>query len=156
MQKITPCLWFDGKVEEALKFYTSIFKKGKVRSVSHYGASGPGKKGSILTATFEIAGQEFMLLNGGPHYTLSPAVSFVVNCKDQKDVDYYWKKLLKGGKADQCGWLTDRYGVSWQVVPAVLQKMIMSKHEAKRDRVMKAVLTMVKLDQKALEKAYKG
>ena len=157
MSKITPCLWFDGKAEEAARFYTSIFKKSKMGAIARYGETGPGKKGSVMTVVFEIEGQEFMGLNGGPEFKFSEAVSFVVHCKTQKQVDRYWDRLLKGGgKPSQCGWLTDKFGLSWQIVPTVLQKMMKDKDPAKTDRVMKAVLGMVKLDVKALKKAYKG
>jgi predicted 3-demethylubiquinone-9 3-methyltransferase (glyoxalase superfamily) len=156
MQKITPCLWFDGRAEEAMRFYTSVFKDSKKGDISRYGETGPGTKGSVLTATFEIEGQEFMALNGGPEFKFSPAVSFVVHCKSQKKVDYYWDKLVEGGAPQQCGWLTDKFGVSWQVVPNALPKMLRSKNAKRRERVMAALLKMVKLDVAELEKAYKG
>jgi predicted 3-demethylubiquinone-9 3-methyltransferase (glyoxalase superfamily) len=156
MQRITPCLWFDGQAEEAMRFYTSVFKKSKERAVSRYGETGPGKKGTVLTATFEIEGQEFMALNGGPEFKFSPAVSFIVHCKTQKKVDYYWDKLVKDGAPSQCGWLTDKFGVSWQIVPTILSEMMRDKDAAKRDRVMAALLKMIKLDIKALKKAYEG
>ena len=155
-QRITPCLWFDGRAEEAMRFYTKIFKKSKKGVVTRYGEAGPGKKGTVLTATFEIEGQEFMALNGGPDFKFSPAISFVVHCKSQKRVDYYWDKLLEGGAPSQCGWLTDKFGVSWQIVPTILPELLQDKSAAKRDRVMKAVLGMIKLDVKALKTAYKG
>lgn len=156
MEKITPCLWFDGKAEEAARFYTSVFKKSKMGAISRYGETGPGKKGSVMTVTFEIEGQEFMGLNAGPEFKFSEAVSFVVNCKTQKQVDRYWDKLLKGGKPVQCGWLTDKFGLSWQITPTILPRMLKDKDPAKADRVMKAMMKMVKLDIKALKKAYKG
>lgn len=156
MQRITPCLWFDGQAEEAMKFYTSIFKKSKVASVARYGEAGPGKKGTVMTATFEIEGQEFMALNGGPEFKFSPAISFVVHCKTQKKLDYYWDKLLEGGAPQQCGWLTDKFGVSWQIVPTVLPELLQDNNAKKRERVMKALLQMVKLDIAALENASKG
>jgi predicted 3-demethylubiquinone-9 3-methyltransferase (glyoxalase superfamily) len=156
MQKITPCLWFDGKAEEAARFYTSVFKNSKVGVITRYGETGPGKKGSVMTVTFEIEGQEFMGLNGGPEFKFSEAISFVVNCKTQKEVDRYWDKLLKGGKPVQCGWLTDKFGLSWQIVPTVLFKMLKDKNPAKTERVMKAVMTMVKFDIKKLKEAYEG
>jgi predicted 3-demethylubiquinone-9 3-methyltransferase (glyoxalase superfamily) len=156
MQKITPCLWFDGRAEEAMRFYTSVFKDSKKGDITRYGETGPGKKGSVLTATFEIEGQEFMALNGGPEFKFSNAISFVVHCKSQKKVDYYWDKLLEGGAPQQCGWLTDKFGVSWQIVPTALPKMLRAKSAKKRERVMAAVLKMVKLDVAELEKAYKG
>ena len=122
MEKITPCLWFDGKAEEAARFYTSVFKKSKMGAITRYGEGMPGKKGSVMTVTFEIEGQEFMGLNGGPQFKFSEAVSFVVHCKTQKQVDRYWDRLLKGGKPSQCGWLTDKFGLSWQIVPTVLSE----------------------------------
>ena len=154
MEKITPCLWFDGKAEEAIRFYTSIFKKSKKGVITKYGEAGPGKKGTVMTATFEIAGQEFMALNGGPEFKFSPAISFVVNCKKQKEVDYYWEKLLEGGAPQQCGWLTDKFGVSWQVVPTALPKLLKDKDPVRSQRVMEAMLKMVKLDIKLLKQAY--
>jgi predicted 3-demethylubiquinone-9 3-methyltransferase (glyoxalase superfamily) len=157
MEKITPCLWFDGKAEEAARFYTSVFKKSKMGAITRYGETGPGKKGSVMTVTFEIEGQEFMGLNGGPEFKFSEAISFVVHCKTQKQVDRYWDRLLKGGgKPVQCGWLTDKFGLSWQIVPTILPRMLKDKDPVKTERVMAAVMKMVKLDVKALKKAYKG
>ncbi len=154
MQKITPFLWFDSNAEEAVKFYTSIFKDSKVGSITRYGDAGPGPKGSVMTATFELHGQEFVALNGGPHFTFSPAISFVVNCETQQEVDELWGKLSAGGATEQCGWLRDRFGVSWQIVPTVLVEMLQDKDSAKAQRVMAAMLKMVKLDIKALREAY--
>ena len=154
MQKITPCLWFDGRAEEAVKFYTSIFRSSKIGDIARYGEVGPGEKGSVMTATFEIEGQQFMALNGGPDFKFTPAVSFVVHCKTQEDVDDYWGKLLDGGAPQQCGWLTDRFGLSWQIVPAILPEMLQDKNPEKSRRVMEALLRMVKLDIKALKQAY--
>ena len=154
MQKITPCLWFDDKAEEAMRFYTSIFKNSNAGAVTRYGEGMPGKKGSVMTATFEIEGQEFMGLNGGPAFKFNEAVSFVVNCKTQDEIDYYWSKLLEGGAPSQCGWLKDKFGVSWQIVPTVLQEMLKSGDAAKTQRVMEAVMKMVKLDIKTLTDAY--
>jgi predicted 3-demethylubiquinone-9 3-methyltransferase (glyoxalase superfamily) len=156
MKKLTTCLWFDGRAEEAAKFYTSIFKGSKLGDVVRYGESGPGAKGSVMTVTFELLGQEFMGLNGGPEFKFNPSVSFMVPCETQKDVDYYWEKLLQGGSPQECGWLTDRFGVSWQVVPTVVFEMMKDKDAAKRDRVMKAVMSMVKLDVETLKAAYEG
>jgi predicted 3-demethylubiquinone-9 3-methyltransferase (glyoxalase superfamily) len=155
-QKITTCLWFDGQAEEAIRFYLSVFKKSKKGEVTRYGESGPGKKGTVMTATFRIEGQEFMALNGGPEFKFSPAISFVVHCKSQKKVDYYWDKLVAGGAPSQCGWLTDKFGVSWQIVPRILPDLLQDKSAAKRERVMKAVLGMVKLDIKKLKQAAEG
>ncbi|MGH9196183.1 MAG: VOC family protein [Acidimicrobiia bacterium] len=154
MQKITPCLWFDGKAEEAMNFYTSIFKNSKVGNVTRYGEAGPGESGSIMTATFEIEGQEFMALNGGPMFKFSPAISFIVHCKTQEEVDDFWAKLLEGGAPQQCGWLTDKFGVSWQIVPTILVEMMQDKDAEKTERVMQAILKMVKLDIKVLKQAY--
>jgi predicted 3-demethylubiquinone-9 3-methyltransferase (glyoxalase superfamily) len=156
MQKIAPCLWFDGKAEEAMKFYTSIFKNSKVGKISYYGEAGPGKKGSVLAVTFELDGQEFMGLNGGPNFTFSPAISFFVKCETQEEVDYYWDKLLQGGQPQQCGWLTDKFGVCWQIVPNALGEMMADKDAEKSRRVMEAMLKMIKLDVKALKQAYEG
>lgn len=156
MQKITPCLWFDGQAEEAMRFYTSVFKKSKKGVVSRYGETGPGKKGTVITATFEIEGQEFMALNGGPEFKFSPAISFVVHCRTQKKLDYYWDKLLADGAPQQCGWLADKFGVSWQIVPTILPEMLRDKSAPKRERVMKALLGMIKLDIKKLKEAYDG
>ena len=154
MPKITPCLWFDGKAEEAMNFYTAIFKNSKVGTVTRYGEAGPGKKGSLMTASFEIEGQEFLALNGGPHFKFSPAISFIVHCRTQAEVDRFWTKLGESGNPQQCGWVTDKFGVSWQVVPTVLPKMMRDKDPEKTRRVMEAMLKMVKLDIAALKRAY--
>jgi len=156
MQRITPCLWFDGRAEEAMEFYTSVFKGSKVGKIARYGEAGPGKPGTVMTVRFEIEGQEFMGLNGGPQFQFSPAVSFVIPCKTQKKIDYYWEKLLEGGEPSQCGWLTDKFGLSWQVVPTVLPKLLKDKDQDKAQRVMAAMLRMVKLDIKTLKDAAKG
>jgi len=160
MQTITPCLWFDSNAEEAVKFYTSIFKKSKIRKIARYGEEGyevHGRPaGSVMTIEFELNGQTFTALNGGPVFQFNEAISFQVSCKTQEEVDYYWEKLSKGGdeKAQQCGWLKDRYGVSWQIVPAVLGEMLQGKDAKISDRVMKALLQMKKLDIKTLKQAY--
>ena len=155
MQRITPCLWFDGRAEEAAEFYTAIFKDSKVGKIARYGESGPGTPGSVMTVTFELAGQEFMGLNGGPQFHFSPAISFVVHCKNQRQVDYYWDRLIEGGAPSQCGWLTDKFGVSWQIVPNILPKLLKDKDPERSQRVMAAMLQMVKLDVKALKQAGK-
>ena len=160
MQKITPFLWFDDKAEEAVKFYTSIFKNSKIITITRYdeiGAKAAGRpKGSVMTILFEIEGQEFMALNGGPVFTFSPAISFVVNCRTQKEIDRLWEKLSEGGKKDQCGWLKDKYGVSWQIVPTALGKMLQDKDPNKYRRVMEAILKMNKIDIETLKRAYGG
>ena len=160
MQKITPFLWFDGKAEEAANFYTSVFKNSKIVSVARYGdeaakASGM-PKGTAMTVAFELDGQKFVALNGGPHFKFTEAVSFVVNCKTQDEVDHYWEKLSAGGdeKAQQCGWLKDKYGLSWQIVPTVMVEMLQDKDPKKSGRVMQALLKMKKLDIKTLKQAY--
>jgi predicted 3-demethylubiquinone-9 3-methyltransferase (glyoxalase superfamily) len=156
MQKITPFLWFDDKAEEAVDFYTSIFKNSKTISISRYGDAGPGPKGAVMVAKFQIEGQEFMALNGGPTFTFSPAISFVVNCKTQEEVDELWEKLSEGGAKSQCGWLTDKFGLSWQIVPTVLGELMQDKDPVKTNRVMAALLQMTKLDIEGLRKAYEG
>jgi len=156
MPKITPCLWFDGQAEEAMNFYVSIFKDSKVGTVSRYGDAGPGPKGSVMVATFQLEGQEFMGLNGGPQYTFSPAISFMVNCKTQDEVDHLWDKLSEGGQIQQCGWLQDKFGVSWQIVPTALMELMRDKDPAKSKRVMEAMLKMKKLDIAELRRAYEG
>ena len=156
MQKISPFLWFDGKAEEAAKFYISIFPNSKIGDILRNGPDGPAPQGSVLTVAFELDGQKFTALNGGPHYKFSPATSFVVNCETQDEVDYYWEKLSAGGKTMQCGWLDDKYGVTWQVVPSVLVKMLQDKDAEKARRVMQTMMQMVKLDIKPLQQAYDG
>jgi predicted 3-demethylubiquinone-9 3-methyltransferase (glyoxalase superfamily) len=154
MQKITPFLWFDGKAEEAMNFYVSIFKNSKVVSVSRYGEGGPGPKGTVMSATFQLDGQEFMALNAGPLFTFSPAISFFVNCEMQQEVDELWEKLSAGGTRERCGWLKDKYGLSWQIIPSVLGKMLHDKDAKKAKRVMEAMLQMNKLDINGLQQAY--
>ena len=160
MQKISPCLWFDDQGEEAAKFYTSIFKDSKIGAVTRYGKAGyeihGREEGTVMTVEFEIEGQKFLALNGGPIFKFNEAISFQVYCETQEEVDYYWEKLSEGGdeKAQQCGWLKDKYGVSWQIVPTVLIKMLKDKDSEKSQRVMKAMLQMHKLDISTLKKAY--
>ena len=160
MQKIAPCLWFDDKAEEAVNFYVSIFKNSKVGSIARYGEAGAkvsGRpKGSVMTVIFELDGQEFMALNGGPIFKFTEAVSFMVNCETQEEIDRMWEKLSEGGdkKAQQCGWLKDKYGVSWQIVPTVLAEMMQNKNPEKTNRVMQAILQMKKIDIKTLKQAY--
>ena len=153
MQKITPFLWFNDDAEEAVKFYTSIFKNSKIGSMARYGEAGPGPAGSLMTASFELDGQEFVALNGGPMFKFTEATSFVVNCESQEEVDYYWNNLLKGGTPSQCGWLKDKFGLSWQIVPTTLSKLLSSKDPEKSKRVIQAMMKMVKLDIKTLEEA---
>jgi predicted 3-demethylubiquinone-9 3-methyltransferase (glyoxalase superfamily) len=153
MQKITPFLWFDKQAEQAARYYCSIYRNSKILDVARYSEGSPGKPGSVMTVRFRIQGQEFTALNGGPVYKITPAISFVVHCKTQKEVDRYWRKLSAGGKKIQCGWLVDRYGVSWQIVPDILIELLTSKDAAKAERVMKAMLKMVKLDIKRLRRA---
>lgn len=159
MQKITPCLWFNDQAEEAMRFYVSVFKNSKVGRVTRYGEAGAkvsGRpKGSVMTATFEIAGQEFMALNGGPHFTLSEAVSFIVKCDTQKEIDTFWEKLSEGGEEGVCGWLKDKFGLSWQIVPTILSDMMQDKDADKTNRGMEAVLQMKKLDIARLQEAYR-
>ena len=153
MPAITPFLWFNDKAEEAANFYVSIFPNSKVLSVSRYGDAGPGTKGSVMTVSFELDGRQFTALNGGPRYTFTPSVSFLVPCETQQDVDYYWEQLTAGGKPIQCGWLEDRYGLSWQIVPKELFRLVQDKDPAKSQRVMKAMLQMVKFDVTRLQQA---
>jgi predicted 3-demethylubiquinone-9 3-methyltransferase (glyoxalase superfamily) len=158
MQKITPCLWFDGKAEEAVNYYLSIFKNSKILGVTHYGDAGSevsGRpKGSVMTIKFQLDGQEFIALNGGPDFKFTEALSLTVNCKNQQEVDEYWQKLSQGGEEGPCGWLKDKFGLSWQIVPTVLPEMLLDKDSQKTERVMKAMLQMRKIDSKSLEQAY--
>ena len=154
MQKIVTNLWFDGRVEEALEFYTSIFANSSIKAITYYGDAGPGPKGEIVTADFELEGQEFTIINGGPGFPHSPAMSLLVNCADQAEVDELWEKLSEGGEKGQCGWLTDRFGVSWQIVPTALIAMLQDEDEVRTQRVVKAMSSMTKLDIAALERAY--
>jgi predicted 3-demethylubiquinone-9 3-methyltransferase (glyoxalase superfamily) len=154
MQKITPFLWFDGKAEEAMNFYLSIFKNSKIVSVTRYGEAGPGPKGTVMTAKFELNGQEFVALNGGPQFTFTEAISFVVNCEAQQEVDELWEKLSAGGQKSRCGWLKDKYGLSWQVVPTALVEMLQDKDAKKSNRVMQAMLQMNKIEIETLRRAY--
>ena len=156
MQKITPFLWFDANAEEAVRFYTSIFKNSKIGEIARYGDAGPGPKGSVMVVYFELEGQEFMALNGGPVFKFTEAISFVVNCKNQEEVDYYWEKLSEGGQEVECGWLKDKFGLSWQVVPTILGELMKDKDPARRERVMKAMLQMVKIDVEGLKRAAEG
>ena len=156
MQKITPFLWFDGRAEEAANFYVSIFKNSKIGKISRYGDHGPGPKGTVMIVTFQLDGQEFIALNGGPQFTFSPAISFVANCETQEEVDRLWEKLSEGGKKDRCGWLTDKFGVSWQVVPTALGKLMSDPDREKTGRVMQAMMQMDKIDIQRLQQASEG
>ena len=156
MQKITPFLWFDGKAEEAMNFYVSVFKNSRVVSVTRYGEAGPGPKGTVMSATFQLDGQQFYALNGGPQFTFSPAISFFVNCETQKEVDELWEKLSDGGRKDRCGWLKDKFGLSWQIIPSTLGRLFGDKDRAKAGRAMQAMLQMKKIDIAKLQQAFDG
>jgi predicted 3-demethylubiquinone-9 3-methyltransferase (glyoxalase superfamily) len=153
MQKITPFLWFDGNAEEAANFYISIFKNSKMGKISRYGDAGPGPKGSVMSVTFQIEGQEFFALNGGPQFKFTPAISFFVNCETQKEVDELWEKLSAGGRTDRCGWLQDKFGVSWQIIPTVLGQLLGDKDPQRAKRAMQAMLQMTKIDGNDLQQA---
>ncbi|HMQ54358.1 MAG TPA: VOC family protein [Anaerolineae bacterium] len=154
MQKITPFLWFDNQAEEAVNFYTSIFKNSQVGKIARYGESGPGPQGSVMTIAFQLNGQDFLALNGGPHFKFTEAVSFVVNCETQAEIDEFWEKLSEGGEIQQCGWLKDRYGLSWQIVPTVIDELLTDSDPARRERVAQAILQMTKLDLPILLQVY--
>ena len=155
MQKITPFLWFDGNAEEAVNFYVSVFKNSKVLRLTRYGDAGPGPKGTVMSATFQLEGQEFFALNGGPQFTFTPAISFFVNCEIQDEVDDLWDKLSAGGEKQRCGWLKDKYGVSWQIIPSALGKMLQDKDAGNSKKALEAMLQMEKIDIKTLEQAYR-
>jgi predicted 3-demethylubiquinone-9 3-methyltransferase (glyoxalase superfamily) len=152
--KITPFLWFDGQAEQAARFYAGIFPNSRIVSLSRYGEAGPGPSGSVMSVVFEIEGQQFAALNGGPQFKFSPATSFFIECQTQQEVDEYWDKLGAGGQIHQCGWLTDRFGVTWQVVPAVLETLLRDPDPKKSQSVMKAMMKMVKLDVAGLQRAH--
>ena len=156
MQKITPFLWFDGKAEEAINFYVSIFKNSKVVSVTRWGDGGPGPRGTVMSASFELEGQPFLALNGGPQFKFTEAISFFVNCETQQEVDDLWEKLTAGGEKQRCGWLKDKFGLSWQIIPSALGKMLQDKDAARSKRVMQAMLQMEKIDIQRLQQAYDG
>jgi predicted 3-demethylubiquinone-9 3-methyltransferase (glyoxalase superfamily) len=156
VHQITPFLWFDGKAEEAAKFYTSIFPRSKIRHVTRYGDAGPGPKGSVMTVEFQLAGQKFIALNGGPQFRFNESVSFMVHCNTQTEVNRYWKKLTARGKEVACGWLKDKYGLCWQIVPTLFFELVSSKDAAKSQRVMQAMMNMVKFDIAKLKQAYRG
>jgi predicted 3-demethylubiquinone-9 3-methyltransferase (glyoxalase superfamily) len=156
MQSITPFLWFDNKAEEAVYFYTSIFKNSKIGSITRYGEAGPGLEGTVMSVTFQLDGQEFMALNGGPLFTFSEAISFFVNCETQAEVDELWEKLTEGGEESQCGWLKDKYGLSWQIVPSGLIEMLNSGDAEKSRRAMNAMLQMKKIDIEKIKLAYEN
>ncbi|WP_354683532.1 VOC family protein [Cupriavidus necator] len=156
MQKISPFLWFNDQAEEAMEFYTGIFRHSRPGTVMRYGDAGPGAKGSVMSVSFELEGQEFMAINGGPHFAFTPAISFFIKCATQEEVDDYWDKLSAGGTIQQCGWLQDRFGVSWQVVPVVLGELLQDPDPVRSARVMQAMMNMVKLDIDGLQRAYAG
>jgi predicted 3-demethylubiquinone-9 3-methyltransferase (glyoxalase superfamily) len=154
MPKIKPFLWFDNQAEDAAKFYVSIFKNSRIKTVNRYGEAGPGPKGSVMTVVFELDGQEFIALNGGPHFKFNESISFSVECKTQEEVDEYWSKLTQGGQEVQCGWLKDKYGLSWQVNPTILGEMLSDSDSQKSKRVMEAMLKMKKIEIAGLKQAY--
>ena len=153
MQKISPFLWFNDNAEKAVKFYISVFKKGKITDITRYTEGAPAPAGTVMTVEFQLFGQEFIALNGGPVFKFTEAISFVVHCKTQREVDHYWRKLSAGGETSQCGWLKDKFGLSWQIVPTVLIDLLSSKNRAKATRVMQAMLQMTKIDIKRLKQA---
>lgn len=155
-QRITPCLWFDGQAEEAANHYVSIFQNSKITAMSRYGEVGPGPKGSVMTVSFTLDGQWFIALNGGPAFKFTEAISMMVNCETQAEVDHYWNKLGEGGEILECGWLKDRFGLSWQIVPTALIEMIEDEDPVKSQRVMAAMLQMTKLDIATLREAYEA
>ena len=155
-QKITTFLWFDSNAEEAMEFYTAVFKHSKILSVSRYGEAGPGPKGTVMVGAFELEGQRFLALNGGPRFKFTEAISLVIDCETQEEIDYFWEKLGAGGQTQACGWLKDKFGLSWQVVPSVLSELMQDKDPQKSKRVMEAVLQMVKLDIARLQAAHAG
>lgn len=154
MQKITPFLWFDNQAEEAMNFYVSLFKNSKILMLRRYGKEGPGPEGTVMTGTFQLEGQEFMALNGGPHFSFTPAISLFVSCKTQEEVDELWDKLSAGGAPNQCGWVQDKFGLSWQIIPTVLGELLGDKNPAKSGAVMKAMLQMHKIDIQRLKQAH--
>jgi predicted 3-demethylubiquinone-9 3-methyltransferase (glyoxalase superfamily) len=155
-QRISPCLWFDGRAEEAANFYVSVFKNSRITAVSRYGEAGPGPKGSVMVVELELDGQSFTALNGGPMFKFTEAISMVVRCETQAEVDYYWEKLSAGGQEGRCAWLKDKFGVSWQIVPTALIELMQAKDARKSAHVMKAVLQMTKIDIARLRRAYEG
>ena len=156
MHKITPFLWFNSNAEEAMNFYVSVFRNSSVKSVGRYGEAGPGPKGTVMSATFQLDGQDFFALNGGPQFTFTPAISFFVSCETQDEVDELWDKLSEGGRKDRCGWLQDKFGLSWQIIPSTLGTMLGDKDPQKSQSVMMAMLQMEKLDMARLKQAYDG
>jgi predicted 3-demethylubiquinone-9 3-methyltransferase (glyoxalase superfamily) len=156
MQKITPFLWFDGKAEEAMNLYVSVFKNAKAGKITRWGAGGPGPQGTVMSVTFQLEGQEFFALNGGPQFNFTPAISFFVDCKTQDEVDELWEKLSAGGEKLPCGWLKDRYGLSWQIIPTALSEMLRDPDPEKSKRVMQAMMQMTKIDIAGLQRAYAG
>jgi predicted 3-demethylubiquinone-9 3-methyltransferase (glyoxalase superfamily) len=155
-QKITAFLWFDNNAEEAANFYVSVFKNSKILNTAHYGDAGPGPKGTVMTVEFSLDGEEFTALNGGPIYKFTEAISLMIHCKTQEEVDYFWEKLSEGGEKVECGWLKDKYGLSWQVVPDILLELIADADRAKAERVIKAMLQMKKFDIEGLKRAAAG
>ena len=156
MQKITPFLWFDNQAEQAANYYVSIFANSRILKVARYGEAGPGPKGAVMTVSFEINGQQFTALNGGPKFGFTEAISFLVSCETQAEIDALWEKLSAGGKESRCGWLKDRYGLSWQLVPTILPELLGDKDSARAQRAMQAMLQMSKLDIAALKRAHQG
>ena len=155
-QKIVTYLWFNNNAEEAVNFYTSVFKNASIKSTSRYGDAGPGPKGQVMIMTFELEGQQFIALNGGPHFTFTPAISLLINCNTQEEVNELWSKLTEGGGEGQCGWLTDKFGLSWQIVPAKMGELMTSGNKEQANRVMKALMPMKKIDMNALQAAFDG
>ena len=156
MQKITPFLWFDGQAEEAMHFYVSTFKNSKVGTITRYGDAGPGPRGSVMSATFQLEGQTFYALNGGPQYKFTPAISLFVSCETQDEVDELWTKLSAGGAPQPCGWVTDKFGLSWQIIPTTLGRLLADPDPVKSQRVMQAMLAMTKIEISGLQRAHDG